>query len=130
MTRPIKFRAWDKDRNVMHFFDRDFGIELGDWYLSFSGRVYERHDDTGGDFEVENIELMQFINALDKHGAEIFDGDILKSKRKGNYVVKWDGGGWKLSCIENGRLWKNYKTTASTSLEIIGNIYENPELLP
>ena len=57
----------------------------------------------------------QFTGLLDKEGVEIYEGDIVKYEYGQIFEIKWDYG--LLSHLEN--IW----------FKIIGNIYENPELL-
>ncbi len=100
--REIRFRAWDKDIGVMDYSRfRRFSID---------------------DMVKDGLILMQFTGLLDKNGKEIYEGDILETSG-GIHKVEWDSvGGFypfvDVSClIEDG------------IVEIIGNIYENPELL-
>lgn len=62
--------------------------------------------------------LMQFTGLLDKNGKEIYEGDILRGLGK----VYFHQGKF---CVEYGEEWG----WISKNAEIIGNIYENPELL-
>jgi uncharacterized phage protein (TIGR01671 family) len=125
MTREIKFRAWDKDKKCMIY-----GSFL--WYLTFDGRVL-RTDLS----EAKNIELMQFTGLKDKNGAEIYEGDLLKKKdAEKPRVVKWtdqNGAYFVLSnSIDKKVDWDDCLTDEQIKIygyEIIGNIYENPELL-
>ena len=115
--REIKFRAWDKKEKWM------FPVEQwarNSWVaipVQTSEEEWELNQ-----LRMENIELMQFTGIKDKNGKEIFEGDIVKSSG-GIYEVKWDmvGGFYPfvdVNClIEDG------------IVEVIGNIYENPELI-
>lgn len=111
MNREIKFRAWDKRKSKMVNFE----------YLQQhkSGFMLFDKEDWGNEFD-----LMQFTGLLDRHGVEIYEGDILSVfdiKEPVIDVVTFNDLGWKhgeyylIDCIN----W---------DLEVIGNIYENPAL--
>jgi YopX protein len=111
--REIKFRAWDKERNQIitdKFLIRPWdGLPMSETYMQ------------------PQLELMQFTGLKDKNGRDIYEGDILEFlRRKGD--VYWDQLGlWAAHWNEdyNHRLFAfNQK-----DLEIIGNIYEKPDLL-
>ena len=73
--------------------------------------------------EGQPVELMQFTGLLDKNGKEIYEGDILKYRGKLSFndppfVVEWQN--------DDARWTEFYP---SNNFEVIGNIYENPELL-
>ena len=79
----------------------------------------------------DEIELMQSTGLKDKNGKEIFEGDIVKmakdvySKLTYYEVVRHRGGAYRLESKQHGcELWLRH-----TDCEIVGNIYENPELL-
>lgn len=67
---------------------------------------------------------MQFTGLIDKNGKEIYEGDIVTTP-KGNCAVTFELGCFYTITISRYRLggWE------SNCIEIIGNIYENPELL-
>jgi uncharacterized phage protein (TIGR01671 family) len=128
MTREIKFRAWDKEKKEMldwetltRWVNPDGANLIG---LCLSGA-------TGYEFE-----LMQDTNIKDKNGIRIHDGDILDleaTNYKNYYVVEFKWGEFKLYSLN--QRW-NGEEDYSISLAvhgrnnvIIGNIYENPELL-
>jgi uncharacterized phage protein (TIGR01671 family) len=94
----------------------------------------------------DRIPVMQFTGLLDKNGKEIYEGDILKwkcshGKISGSGTVKlhtvtiqWGhlsgGHGYTLTIYKNGEKYATEKSYWNDSdREIIGNIYENPELL-
>lgn len=116
--REIKFRAWDKDsKEIISLFNIDFEHNIIN-----KGSLWK---------SLYSVELMQYTWLKDKNGKEIYEGDILKWKdslwRLFVYPVTWcdDKSGFILDS-ENFSLWiyKKYK-----GFEIIGNVYENPELV-
>jgi len=120
--REIKFRAWDKVFNLMwdkNSFTSGKTSVLFDWI--------ERNKDPKG------IILMQYTGLKDKNGKEIYEGDICGSEAvysdNFQYEIRYGDGKYYIS-NENGvqddlirEVIRMYK------LEIIGNIYENPELI-
>lgn len=117
--REIKFRAWDKiNKKMISLTDidkRDYVAIGGTWeiYNSYTEKCLLNH---------KNGILMQFTGLKDKNGKEIFEGDIIKGiigdisvKR----VVFWE--------IFEGYTF--FEDIDFNYLEVIGNIYENPELL-
>jgi len=88
--------------------------------VSYNHDTFDWHD--------VNIETVgQFTGLTDKNGKEIFDGDIMKSSIDIVYHVHWD--------FENGRFLgrttdkRIIYVAREPKAAIIGNIYENPELL-
>lgn len=87
---------------------------------------------TGGN-EVDPETVGQFIGLYDKNGQKIFEGDIIKGKvheingyrvRRG--VVEYHGVGFIMNLESNS--WYDQKNIPF-DCEVIGNIYDNPELL-
>lgn len=132
MTREIKFRAWDKKVGQMI-------NHIASIVWDFNGRpillksIYDleiKDGQNSGTYErlINQIVLMQFTGLKDKNGNEIYEGDIFMDEEDGstNYVI-WDEilGGWDTN------EWYDPKDLVdhASSLEIIGNIYENPELI-
>ena len=119
-----KFRAWDKETKTM---------------IDVSLINFEEHSILGGYWEFgqtesikfDEIELMQSTGLKDKNGKEIFEGDILKSNKyitsvfyeRGAYCVKFSRTPNTTVTMNVISFIEKYKT------KIIGNIYENPELL-
>lgn len=132
--REIKFRAVDGNRLVasVGFTDSDLGRSLWEEAYMVGG---------GGQLSDDAI-LLQYTGLKDKNGIEIYEGDILaytdlgevKSKFRGEapnsnwggiveYINDGEGVGTIGRFGVKGLMWK------PQVCEVIGNIYENPELL-
>ena len=89
----------------------------------------------------EDVVLMQSTGLKDKNGKEIFEGDVVKRYRSPFFKAKWEYQietviKEKASLLLGREFGKNFGTipfdspfAESVLLEVIGNIYENPELL-
>ncbi len=134
--RDIKFRAWDKKKKE---FWHDFRI-------SPFGHIEPATSSKNGlwiyDFKYnqKNVVLVQYTGLKDKNGKEIYEGDLVKwngwskkaqidifgKKRKHKISeVVWINktGAWELKGNED------WNITVYDEIEIIGNIYKNPELI-
>lgn len=121
MKREIKFRVFDPSSNIMFVPD----VVSGDgrnWYAT--GRDYENGIDCN------DCELMQFTGLNDKNGKEIYEGDILREDRGSIGKVIFINGAFKCQMTHSKYApWQIYHKKHKFYFEIIGNIYENPELL-
>ena len=120
--REIKFRAWDDYRKAMSD-EVDIYCETGiiwwvaQWRGEDGGKI-EAFDSIG-----KGNSLMQFTGLHDKNGKEIYEGDILRFENLPDLdIVEATDGGWNpfIDSMETDGAWH---------YEVIGNIYENPELL-
>ena len=122
--RTIKFRAWDKEGKVM----RDPSINL--LIDSYSGNPYWQfgYDELK---PLPNLILMQYTGLKDKNGKEIYEGDILEADKdwfelSSNVgIVGFNKGQF---CVHDEE-WDNSDYITNQKVEIIGNIYENKDLL-
>jgi len=114
--KEFKFRAFTEKTNKMDYFDLFNGA--GEWLCK------DLYPDTAPD------EIMQYTGLLDKNGVEIYEGDIVKEEGYSGltFEVKWnpDSAGYYMPKEYD----EEYSYPLSESeLEIIGNVYENKELL-
>lgn len=123
-NREIKFRAWITNLNKFVY-----GITIYP-----SGGTAFFHPETGYNVDIDNKFVQQFTSLKDKNGKEIYEGDIVKYKRRGGVVadekeyistVEWDN---KFVCFKLGEHF-GFERVLGFTMEIVGNIFENPDLL-
>ena len=127
--REIRFRLWDKENKKMIVRD-----SLYTYFIGLLGDI-GRHDvcgnvtyNNGHKFYSEQFETMQYTGLKDKNGKEIYEGDIYHQGDKNIlYVVVWH---------DTSFIGKQLKSSSYAGLtywldriEVIGNIYDNPDLL-
>lgn len=79
---------------------------------------------------IDSIKLMQYTGLKDKNDTEIYEGDIVQSERD-TMVVGWKQSAGSFCLDRDGWLSSHYfgEAVDAGNTEVIGNIYENPELL-
>ena len=123
--REIKFRAWVKQWNKM-----EYGVGI------MNGVVFRKDGAIIG----KKSELMQYTGLKDKNGKEIYEGDILNNQENKIIpwprIVEWDSEIFHGFVLRDNALGNKTKFPVHMSevnwfsqCEVIGNIYENPELI-
>ncbi|WP_298784389.1 YopX family protein [uncultured Campylobacter sp.] len=112
----IKFRAWNVlDKKMLNWGDI---FHLPAWEI-FPGTPEQRP-----------FNIMQYTGMEDKNGREIYEGDIIKYDDAGGeahtQVVRYDDEMGAFGC-DRGALMDHFN--CMWEIEVLGNIYENPELL-
>ncbi len=128
MSREIKFRAWSKKRNKIYEVLILFRDVIGGLWAKCKGYDIVEQKDIQIDVQPKDCLLMQYTGLKDKNGVEIYEGDVLKDLQE-NYTGKvWFASGCFYSdCSGFGE--QTLDILIEERVEIIGNIYENPELL-
>ena len=136
--RPIKFKAWNKKTKYLtrvHSVDFTLSGELSISIMK-AGRFKEKEF-----YKQEDIVLLQYVGIVDFDGRELYEGDIIEFTHKdtfpnthivavqyfseqGAYIL-YDGSG-RSPALE----YVLHLSMLRTEFYVIGNIYENPELLP
>jgi uncharacterized phage protein (TIGR01671 family) len=141
MSREIKFRAWDSEAKEMRWIVSDIhwalhGITHCTWVdggTLDSYRIVNDGDCVGGR---DRFILMQFTGLVDKDGKEIYEGDIItidsefdKKHYKGNVYWNWKLGMFRMKSFDRESFFGVLLTQPHYEAKVIGNIFQNPELL-
>lgn len=108
--REIKFRVWDHLEKEMLFPETV----------------------TPSIVDLQGGSLMQFTGLIDKNGKEIYQGDVIEANDVyGKYigVIEWWNDRWVLEYEGHQDKSKQYQSLMTVKGAVIGNIYENPDLL-
>ena len=124
--REIKFRAWNKEENIMCYENEDFEADYWDGHYA---SLLETINDS---LKTDKYIFMQYVGLHDKNGKEIYEGDVVKIDCP---TMKMTG---EIKYSEMSAMFYIYDVIEDIEetlwyqkeeYEIIGNIYENPELL-
>ncbi len=139
MTREIKFRAWNKKNKLFITNDDEFkeymiGLDGKFYRMDFYSGILGYEDGNLIWNELKDIILMQYTGLKDENGKEIYEGDIIKhSYNDEKFIVPnftpisrlYEATSIKPHYYGNDD-WMSF---SEVDWEVIGNIYQNPELL-
>jgi len=125
--REIKFRAWDrKNKMIMDLYDICFlrggirvsgtGVYIGNGWATEANGFTHRCD----------VELMQYTGLKDKNCVEIYEGDVVKCCNNCVWLVSFLDGCYVAHDPDD---IKEFVFLYDYDFVVVGNIYENPELL-
>lgn len=124
--REIEFRAWNKEKKIMCFDNEDDSASYWDGvYSSEIGLINHSLKRMRKEYVI-----MQYTGKKDKNGTKIFEGDIVlvDEYEQEIAIIKWDE-----ECgnfyFELDNLYLTFDEYYANELEVVGNIYDNPELL-
>lgn len=107
----------------------------GDLLHGYSGFGITNRYYAGSSFEVVPETVGQYTGLTDKNGARIFEGDIVSGhlddlfpEDESRYEIAWIDYGWHLTNLD-GTVDTAEQDWVNQNFEVIGNIYDNPELM-
>jgi uncharacterized phage protein (TIGR01671 family) len=135
-VRLIKFRAWDDVNKLM------LDSECDGLFIHFDGELnsMDENGDISGTANTRQLQIMQYTGLTDKHGQEIYEGDVVRLQtygESGDALESDDCVTAKVQYRKNhfslldkdGDHWTEWFTHYLEDVEVIGNIHENPDLL-
>lgn len=125
--REIKFRAWSENLREMIWIDSiEWDLcEFGDNQIS--GYT---NSDWVHKIPTNEVKLMQYTGLKDKNGKEIYEGDIVDIGNGEKFLVGWHEYIKEFTFVKNKNYFpKTYRGASRDTWVVIGNIYENKDLL-
>lgn len=127
--REIKFRAWDVAEKKMY---ENVGMIGTLVILEYSQGGYDFYEIelNSYDHHDEKLKVMQYTGLKDNNGKEIYEGDVLSNGQHIDWIVFHDEASFKVKHV--GSITRDcwvLNREMSENREVIGNIYENGELL-
>lgn len=135
--RTLKFRAWDKKKNkwLVGYNVGNLGgfslfgevILLGEWSHVLDTYFLAREGHSS-----EDLVVMQFTGLTDRNGKEVYEGDLIDYAGLKPLKIEWRNAGFAAPLLpfENSDPIALSQEGFSAFAEVIGNVYENPELIP
>lgn len=142
-----KFRAWDFDNLAMYHSGRDEenGEGMVNWRIDTNGIAFEElqliNSNPGGRGHVQSLEyrtpkqvLMQYTGLKDRNGVEIYEGDLVQNESGRICKVEYREvmAGFDFTPVSNTRFTNANGFNpwgAHLYLEIVGNVFQHPDLL-
>ena len=142
MNREIKFRGKRIDNKQWFYGSLYYGFSEASGYKGIGAYLtaYEPENNSFTTYEIDPKTVGQYTGLKDKNGVDGFADDIVKAGKDELFKIGWfeDTASWILSGLETGKVrWIECRENFCLNdfqinfkeCEVIGNIYENPELL-
>lgn len=140
--RKNKFRAWDRwNEEMIYQHDMNYPLENKEYLFSLNEEYVEllRYDEDYSAYVKYDVDIMQYTGVNDLNNNEIYEGDIVKRidltpvanmfGKSEIGVVEFDNGSFLLK-VKDGAYSMNSRSILNMcSYEVIGNIYENKDML-
>lgn len=126
MNRLIKFRAWIDKYGYIIYSGQHKELEGFTFNNDDTITIYEGDGDQ--EYNSEDAHLMQFTGLFDKNGKEIYEGDIIDFAYN-NFVIEFADARFKALLIGRKDDAQILGSKLWLESEVIGNIYQNKELL-
>jgi uncharacterized phage protein (TIGR01671 family) len=125
--RDIKFRAWDKDRNMMCT-----DPKWVEYRHLLSGEMVAVNYNRNG--KEQELTILQYTGLKDSKGVEIYEGDVVtgRTNTRGEAVrgtVVYEDAEWLIEQSDDQFPMCCFGAVHHSSINIIGNIHQHPELL-
>ena len=128
--RDLKFRLIDT-KSAVRIDPKEFFITDSEVFIYYSDF------DNSEKADMRHHVILQFTGLKDCNGDEIYEGDILSTDLSRPYlIVEFRNGAFMYQCHDSGQNYYDFMEPANERLkditkyhEVIGNFYENPELL-
>ena len=134
-----KFRCWDGE-NMIYFDDNSRVVlsfnKISGWNVAPNVNDYKGEWLCGESQSRKDFVLMQFTGKQDKNGNDIYEGDVFCNIKNGKWrvlqkpILKFEDAAYLLCSQDHDFKYELLRYYESDyELEVIGNVYENPELL-
>ncbi len=131
--REIKFRYYDKKYKFMwrvrsiDFSDGSARLESDENIFVYDCLQCGKERKCYSPFRyVQLSELMQYTGLKDENGIEAYHKDLISAAGYSNWIIEWNKDGWYMKTTN---IDEKYYHTIPDDFIIIGNQFENPELL-
>ena len=128
MSREIKYRAWI-EKGCESKMGEATSINLDEGYINYIVCNEQNEIEIIGLAYFDEYVLLQYTGLKDKNGKEIYEGDLVKILDNVNETiceVRFEYGGY---ILKNGDLREELLYLEERFMEVVGNIYENKNLL-